>query len=175
MAEGVSARRRMWVWAEAFLAFVGGAVVYFAVPVHQGEVESGFVLRGVILFLSLSIVTAVLIRQARRAARGGRLPAEQIALLLSIVDLVVVFFSLLYYARADEFTGVQTRLDALYFAVSTLCTVGYGDIVPVGQWARVLVTVQMVFDLVIVTSVITIILADRWRPRAPASPAGPSR
>ncbi|MDX6739247.1 potassium channel family protein [Actinocorallia sp. A-T 12471] len=153
--------RRIWVWAEAFLAFVGGAVVYFMIPVKPEEIQSEFALRAFVLFLSLSGVTFILVRQGRRATKQGRLPAEQIALLLSMVDLVVVFFALLYYARAEEFNGITTRLDALYFTVSTLCTVGFGDIVPVGQWARVLTTVQMVFDLVILTSVITLILSRR--------------
>ncbi|ROO88791.1 ion channel [Actinocorallia herbida] len=155
----VSVPRRVRVWGEAFLAFFGGAIVYFAVPVKPQDIESGFVLRGILLFLSLSLVTAVLIRQGQRVTREGRLPAEQIALLLSMVDLVIVFFALIYYARSAEFSGIATRLDALYFTVSTLCTVGFGDIVPIGQWARIITTVQMIFDLVIVTSLITIILA----------------
>ncbi|GAB2867596.1 potassium channel family protein [Actinocorallia aurea] len=156
------------MWGEAFLAFFGGAVVYFAVPIRPEDVESGFVLRGLVLFLSLSAVTGILVHQGRRVTREGRLPAEQIALLLSMVDLVIVFFALIYYARSAEFSGIETRLDSLYFTVSTLCTVGFGDIVPVGQWARVLTTIQMIFDLVIVTSLITIVLAHaRGRAQEP--------
>ncbi|MCD0448814.1 potassium channel family protein [Actinocorallia sp. API 0066] len=174
MGEDRTPLRRLVVWGEALAAFVGGAVVFFAIPVRQSDVSSGYAARGVLLFLSLSVVTAILLRQARRVAHGRRPAAEQIALLLSIVDLVVVFFALLYYARAHEFTGLTTRLDALYFSVSTLCTVGYGDIVPVATWAKVLTTVQMVFDLVIVTSVLTLVLSRR-PPAPPASRDVPSR
>jgi voltage-gated potassium channel len=42
-----------------------------------------------------------------------------------------------------------TRTDALYFTVTVFTTVGFGDIVATTQLARLVVTVQMILDLVV--------------------------
>jgi voltage-gated potassium channel len=42
-----------------------------------------------------------------------------------------------------------TRTDALYFTVTVFTTVGFGDIVATTQVARLVVTVQMILDLVV--------------------------
>ncbi len=53
-----------------------------------------------------------------------------------IVGVIVVFLALAYgvvgsYLLRDQFTNLVTWGDAVYFAVTTLTTLGYGDIVPV--------------------------------------------
>lgn len=159
-------------WSESLLSTVGFALVYFLVPMSQNDLDQGSLLgRLATLMAALLLVTFVLEMQLRRSLRPDRLPAEQLSLLLGVVELVVVFFALLYYGSAEEFAGLRTRLDSLYFTVTTLCTVGYGDITPVGPTARALATLQMVFDLVIVTSVLSLIVnaggrLGRRRPEA---------
>ncbi|PZF79641.1 potassium channel family protein [Jiangella anatolica] len=80
--------------------------------------------------------------------------------LLTVVYVVVMFFALTYYLleRADpeQFSGLETRTDALYFSVVTLGTVGYGDVHPVGQEARIAAMVQVVFDLVVIGALLAI-------------------
>jgi voltage-gated potassium channel len=150
--------RRLRCWAEALLGTAGFALFYFLVPVHPGELDAGVPLvRTAFLLAALGVIALALVLQVRRALRPGRLPVERLALLLGVVNLVVVFFALIYYGNAEDFSGLETRLDALYFTVSTLCTVGYGDIIPIGPGARAVVTLQMVFDLVIVTTAISFI------------------
>ena len=56
-----------------------------------------------------------------------------------------------------QFVGLETRTDALYFAVVTMATIGYGDIHPVGQLSRVLVMVAVLFQFVFVTTLISTI------------------
>jgi Ion channel len=69
-----------------------------------------------------------------------------------------------------EFEGLATRIDALYFALTTLFTVGYGDIHPVGQLARALVSVQMVLNvgvLALAGGLVVRGVADRLREGGP--------
>lgn len=47
-----------------------------------------------------------------------------------------------------------TKIDALYFAVTLSTTVGFGDIHPVTQFARLIVTLQMILSFVITAVVI---------------------
>ena len=74
--------------------------------------------------------------------------------------LVLVIFSFGYFLltvqQPGQFNGLTTRLDALYFSMTTMSTVGYGDIHAEGQLARLLVTVQLVFNLVFVASLVSL-------------------
>jgi len=60
--------------------------------------------------------------------------------------------------RPGEFVGLRTRVDALYFALTTLTTVGYGDVHAQGQIARVAVCAQMVFSIGVVATGASIVV-----------------
>jgi voltage-gated potassium channel Kch len=76
--------------------------------------------------------------------------------LVLLLEIVMLVFALLYFTLAvkvdDQMYGIHTRLDALYFTVTTMTTVGYGDIHPVGQLARAICTIHLVFDLVFIAA-----------------------
>jgi voltage-gated potassium channel Kch len=75
-----------------------------------------------------------------------------------LIVLSVHVFSATYYALAKqpgEFTGLHTRVDALYFTVVTLATVGYGDITPQGQSARIVTVLQIAYSFVFLTAAAT--------------------
>ena len=83
--------------------------------------------------------------------RGPRLLAMLLVLLVMASSLT---FFLLNQTAPDQITGLETRTDALYFTLSTMTTVGYGDIHAEGQLARALVCVLLVFNVVVVASLI---------------------
>ncbi|MET7771662.1 ion channel [Nocardia sp. NPDC005366] len=89
------------------------------------------------------------------AATGGRV--EGILLLLCVVAM---FFALYYYRIAvrypGQFDGIVTRTDALYYTIVTLGTVGFGDIHATGQAARIATMIQIVFDLVVIGTLLAI-------------------
>jgi voltage-gated potassium channel len=75
------------------------------------------------------------------------------ALALALPLLVVVFASTYCTLSGQEpgaFTEPLSRTDGLYFTVTVLATVGFGDIAPVTETARVLVTIQMLVGLIAV-------------------------
>ena len=55
------------------------------------------------------------------------------------------------------FSEPLNRTAALYFAVTLFSTVGLGDIAPVSQAARAVVTIQMVADLIVIAVVVRLI------------------
>lgn len=79
--------------------------------------------------------------------------------------LVVVFaFTYLTLSRADpaSFSEHLDRVDAMYYTVSTVTTVGLGDITPTSVGARILVTFQMLFDLMLIAGLVRlVVLATR--------------
>lgn len=142
-------------WARTIGAVALLATLYFLSP------DSGFHIAGMVL--GLAVLTWLVTRQVQRALRPGRIMAEQISMLLTLVNLVTIFFANVYFNLSGQFDGLETKLDALYFSTTTLCTVGFGDITAVGQAARAIVVVQMVFDLIIVTSAISIVVGATRR------------
>ena len=79
-------------------------------------------------------------------------PRRRCYLLLTL--LIVGFATVHYTHRAtyldEQFAGLDTKIDGLYFTMTVVSTVGFGDITPTGQAARAIVTVQMLFDLLFI-------------------------
>ena len=51
-----------------------------------------------------------------------------------------------------EITGMNTILDAVYFTMTTLLTIGFGDIAAQGQLARGLVLTQMLSTILVLSA-----------------------
>lgn len=100
--------------------------------------------------LALVCIAPFAVRRATSVAESDaplRAAAEAI---LIVAGMVVFGFSSVYLAinrNSTQFEGMSTRLDAIYFTITTVATVGYGDVHPTGQLARALVSLQMLFDL----------------------------
>jgi voltage-gated potassium channel len=89
-----------------------------------------------------------------RAILRARYPAVQAVEALAVaVPLFLLLFAAGYSRMSsgapDTFTEPLSRTDALYFTVTVFATVGFGDIAPVTEATRVVVTVQMVGDLLV--------------------------
>jgi hypothetical protein len=99
----------------------------------------------------LAAVVAWQIRAVTRSSYPGLRAAEAVAV---SVPLLVLLFASAYFAIAQihpvSFTQPLTRIDAVYFTVTVLATVGFGDISAVTETARILVTIQMFTDLVLI-------------------------
>ena len=129
-----------------------------------------------VLLAGLGAVVFVAIRQVRQLARFERgAPGVRLDVVVLVVFVVVPLFSLGYYAieqgDASQFADLGTKTDALYFTLSTLATVGFGDVHATGQLARALVSVQIVFDLVFVAALVSVLTAH-LRARAAERRAG---
>ncbi|AFY60774.1 ion transporter [Synechococcus sp. PCC 6312] len=66
-------------------------------------------------------------------------------ILLTLLAILFVYSGLIYQAEHDlNSENFQTFLDAFYYAVVTMTTVGFGDITPISEVGRLL-TVLMIF------------------------------
>jgi voltage-gated potassium channel len=112
-----------------------------------------------------------------RAIVGAKEPAVRaVVSLASTVPLFLLLFASAYVvmARASpaSFSTHQlTRTDALYFTVTTFSTVGYGDITAASQSARLVVTAQMILDLLVLGLGIRAFIGAVQRGRQQASAA----
>ncbi|MEF8801707.1 MAG: NAD-binding protein [Halolamina sp.] len=84
----------------------------------------------------LSLVALVVVTSNRRRfSRDLDLTTTQIAAIASLVA-AQVYGTMGTYALQEEFTGVDSLTDAFYFTLVTGSTVGYGDVTPLTDTAR---------------------------------------
>ena len=118
--------------------------------------------------LAIGLLVASQVRSILHSPHPALRAVEAIALSLPV--FLVLFASTYVVLSASDpaaFTEPLSRADCLYFVVTVFTTVGFGDISAVSPVARVLVTMQMVGDLVLIGLVLRVFVTaiDRGRRR----------
>jgi voltage-gated potassium channel len=133
-------------------------VLYYHLPFTGVVDASTFVL----LAAGLALFAAVIIWQIRSILRSSYPALRAIESLAAAIPLFLLVFSAAYVTLADTqaeaFTEPLSRTDALYFTITVFATVGFGDIAPVTDAARITTMVQMVGDLLVVGLVLRVML-----------------
>ena len=173
-----SARRRRQVGLAVLRALATTVVLvalYYLLPLdHLASVPLG-----VILVVGLVILLAVSAWQLRLVL-GARYPAMRAGeALATTVPLFLLLFASAYFvmerASPASFSHPLTRTDSLYFTVTTFSTVGFGDITAASQAARLVVTAQMILDLLALGLGIRVFIgAVQLARQAQAAPAVPT-
>lgn len=141
---------------------VGLLVLYGLVPT-PGSSGRGIVvglIGGLVIFV---VLVAWQIRTIVRAEYPVLRAVEVVAFALPLI-VVVFAFTYLSLSRLDpaSFSERLDRVGALYYTVSTISTVGFGDITANSDGARILVTVQMLLDLALIAGLVRlVVLATR--------------
>jgi voltage-gated potassium channel len=99
----------------------------------------------------------------RRRVLGAlaRASANTAALGATLPLFLLVFASTylgLASSQAQAFNEPLSHTDALYFTLTVFSTVGFGDITPRSEPARMIVTVQMVGDLIVLGSLARVVV-----------------
>jgi len=100
--------------------------------------------------LAIAGTVPITIRRLHAVRRSEQPVVVALEAIVLLVSMLILGFAAVYFAidfDQDQFNGLATRTDAVYFTVTTLSTVGFGDITATGQVARILVTVQILVDL----------------------------
>ena len=105
--------------------------------------------------MGLAFFVAVLIWQIQKILSARHPEIQAVEALALTLPLFLLIFAMTYYLMSVHGSGAfsqeqLTRTDALYLAVTIFSTVGFGDISPVSEGARVVVMFQMLLDLVII-------------------------
>jgi NADH:ubiquinone oxidoreductase subunit 2 (subunit N) len=138
------------------LALLLGAL--YVLPFDHLSSERSVVRLGVVI----ALVAAVFILQIRRVSEAELPELRAVEALGIVIGVFLVGFSIIYLSmsRNDVHTFTQhlnpTR--ALYFTISVFSTVGFGDITPRTDPARLVVSAQMLLDLAIIGIVVRMIL-----------------
>jgi hypothetical protein len=144
-----SRRRVLVALARALVNTTVLVALYSLLPLDQpvGEATIAWLLAGLLAFAVVVVLQVRSILQSRYPAMRA------VEALGAAVPLFVLVFAstylLLASTRPQAFTEPLSHTDALYFTMTVFSTVGFGDIAPRSDAARLIVTVQMVGNLVV--------------------------
>ena len=156
----VQEKRRVIVRAALRTTITLAVVVaaYFLAPMDRA-IGAATMAELVLAALVLVGVIAWQVRQIHRSEHPGARAVEAIAFTLPVY---ILLFATSYYlmerANATTFAQPLSRIDSMYFSVAVFTTVGFGDIAAKTQAARVVVTFQMILNLVIVGVVLRLLV-----------------
>jgi len=152
-------RRMLVIGAgRTLLASTGVLVLYFALPLDR-DFDSRTLVSLFLGLIALGLLVAWQVHAIMRARHPALRALEAVALSLPLFLLLfAAAYVLLFGTDPGAFTEPLTRTDGIYFTVTVFATVGFGDISPVSEVARVLTTLQMVGDLVLIGLVLRVFL-----------------
>ena len=153
-------RRRMIIRSGIrILAMTGGLLVLYALVPIPGTSGIGALVGmtiGLIGFLGLiGLQIRTIVRAEHPVLRAFEVVAFAVPLLVAVFAFTYLSLS---RQEAVSFTEHLDRVGALYYTVSTLSTVGFGDIAARSDAARILVTVQMLFDLALIGVLVRLVI-----------------
>lgn len=137
--------------------------LYYLLPIEHRAHQS-VALRLIAALTFFSIVLAIEVGQIARHDQPMLRAGVSMA---TIIPLFLVLFAWIYLTMSTSspaaFGGQLTRTSALYFTVTVFSTVGFGDITPKTDPARIVAMVQMLSDLAVLAVVVRLILGAATR------------
>ncbi len=168
------AERRVEMARSALRVLVAWFVIfgaYFLNPIGERSGTWAFTRLG----FDVAVVAAVVAWQIRRIETADVPEVRAVEALGIVVALFLCAFSGLYLGLStslpSNFSEPLDHVRALYFTVTVFSTVGFGDIVPKSDTARLIVSAQMLLDLALIGAVVRL-LFNRARTRFGAEPPG---
>ena len=158
--------------------------VYFLLPLNRHGGHS--LVRDIGVMARLGVAVAVFLAVLMFEIRGitkAKHPMLRAAVAMAVViPLFLIFFAWIYLNLSTSepltfgFTSSHpmSHMTALYFTVTVFSTVGFGDITPHTDLARLVTTIQMLADLAVIAVVVRLILGVASRSVDERNAAGPA-
>ncbi|WP_406058025.1 potassium channel family protein [Streptomyces sp. NBC_01077] len=134
----------------SILTLTAVLAAYYLLPL-----DSAFTVGTVVwLVVGVVLVALLLAWQVHTVMRSARPGLRAIVGVATALPFFVLLFSATYYllerSAPGSFTEAMSRTDALYFTMTVFSTVGFGDIAPRSELARLLTTGQMTANFLLI-------------------------
>jgi hypothetical protein len=137
--------------------------IYYLLPLNRSSTWAAVTM----LAIGLAALIAVVAFQVRWILRSRYPGLRAVQALATSIPLFLLLFAGTYVVMAaisaGNFSEPLTRTNALYFTVTVFSTVGFGDITAKTEAARLVVTGQMIVDLVAIGLVVKVIVGAAKR------------
>ena len=148
-------------------------VIYYLLPLDRSSTAVAVTQ----LIIGLVALIGLVTYQVRSIIRSSFPLLRGVEALATTIPLFLLLFAATYVVlaaiSAGNFSQPLSRTDAIYFTVTVFATVGFGDITAKTDTARLMVTAQMLLDLVLLGFGARVILSavnlgrQRKAPRKP--------
>jgi voltage-gated potassium channel len=150
------------------LVILGTTMVVYAVLPIDDE-ESATTATAIFAGVGLLVVLAVYFAQFRRIERAERPMIAAIEALVLVFGMFLSLFAFIYVslsaADPQAFSEPLDKVAGVYFSVTVMATVGFGDIAPLSPTARILATVNMLVNIVLLGSAVKLLAHKAQRAR----------
>ena len=152
-------------------------VIYYLLPLNRSSTPVAVTM----LIIGLVALAGLLVYQVRAITRSPFPLLRGVEALATSIPLFLLLFAATYIVlatiSASSFSQPLSRTDAIYFTVTVFATVGFGDITAKTEVARLVVTGQMIADLIALGLGVRVLLSavQRGRQRQPTGAVPPSR
>ena len=150
-------------------------VIYYLLPLNR----SSTTVAATMLIIGLVALAGLLVYQVRAITRSRFPLLRGVEALATSIPLFLLLFAATYVVlatiSASSFSQPLSRTDAIYFTVTVFATVGFGDITAKTEVARLVVTGQMIADLIALGLGVRVLLSavQRGRQRQQAGAVPP--
>ena len=148
-------------------------VSYYALPLDEISGDHPIWLVTVILAVFFLAVAWSVLRITRSTMPRLRAAEALGATIPFFLTLFAVVYLVLDHQHPHSFSEPLDHISALYFTITVFATVGFGDITPITQQTRLVVSLQMLLNLVVIGVVVKLIIGVAQR-GASASKEGQS-
>lgn len=150
--------RLVLVLTRAFVVAALIVTLYYVLPLRT-SVDLGTIVRLLVGLLALALLVAWQLRSIARSPYPALRAVESLAVVIPLFLLLfAAAYTLMSQAQPASFSEEISRTGAVYFSVTVFATVGFGDISPVSDPARIVVTIQMIADLLVLGFVLQAVL-----------------
>ena len=160
---GLRYRAAGWAVLRAVASIAVVVMAYYLLPFDRSSTGAAVTW----LVIGLVLLMGLIAFQVRMIIRSPFPNLRAVEALATSLSLLLVLFAGTYVAMAAHSAGNfgehLTHTDALYFTVTVFSTVGFGDITAKTEAARLVVTGQMITDLIVLGVGIKIILGAATR------------
>jgi voltage-gated potassium channel len=156
-----SSGRRRAILSTAIRCVISVAVIgglYFVLPLHGYSGSAAAVTK---LVLGVGLFGLVMYSQVRRIAHSHLPELDAVQTVVIAVAVFLCTYASCYFTLSrlhpSSFSEHLDRVGSLYYTVTTFGTVGYGDIAAKSQLARLLVSSQILLDLVFIALILRLV------------------
>jgi len=159
-------RAAVWTAVRSSVAVTALLFAYFTMPFSLDRNRWTSLVFAV---LALAAFAMIFVRQVRRIQSAQFPVLRAVEALAMVATLFVVLIAATHVALSTQdptsYSEALTRLDGIYFTVTVLATVGFGDITPVSATARAITTLQMLAGVALLGAGVRVLMSVATKAR----------